>query len=169
MSDAPSCAVLNVFILFNQHLKKIPLGYSTVRFQSIIEADVNRLCIYWRQSISAIVSWTLTITCKQWSDPSTHNKACRNTLAIQLLRYSPCSPWFTTRQLHPFFFLVYFSILSFAAHLPQTSLIWAGPVLHSSPIGAFTYKLFPGLIAPQYNLHLYSPPRTNMIWCLCPW
>lgn len=34
---------------------------------------------------------------------------------------------------------------------------------------AFTYKPFPGLIALQYNLHLYSPLHTNMIWRLCPW
>lgn len=32
-------------------------------------------------------------------------------------------------------FSVYFSILSFAAHLPQTPLIWAGRVLRCGPIG----------------------------------
>lgn len=34
---------------------------------------------------------------------------------------------------------------------------------------AFTYEPFPGLIALQYNLHLYCPLHTNMIWRLCPW
>lgn len=94
-----------------------------------------------------------------------HNKPYRNTLAIQLLNYSPCSPWFTTRQLH-FLSIFLFCLLQHICHKP-TNLNWPSAPLWS--YRAFTYKPFPGLIALQYNLHLYSPLHTNMIWRLCPW
>lgn len=44
-----------------------------------------------------------------------HNKPYRNTLAIQLLNYSPCSPWFTTRQLH-FLSIFLFCLLQHICH-----------------------------------------------------
>lgn len=63
----------------------------------------------------------------------------------------------------PFFYFVFCS--TFATN--STNLNWPSAPLWS--YRAFTYKPFPGLIALQYNLHLYSPLHTNMIWRLCPW
>lgn len=62
-----------------------------------------------------------------------------------------------------FFYFVFCS--TFATN--PTNLNWPSAPLWS--YRAFTYKPFPGLIALQYNLHLYSPLHTNMIWRLCPW
>lgn len=61
-----------------------------------------------------------------------------------------------------FFYFVFCS--TFATN--PANLNWPSAPLWS--YRAFTYKPFPGLIALQYNLHLYSPLHTNMIWRLCP-
>lgn len=62
-----------------------------------------------------------------------------------------------------FFYFVFCS--TFATN--ATNLNWPSALLWSCR--AFTYKPFSGLIALQYDLHLYSPLHSNMIWRLCPW
>lgn len=63
-----------------------------------------------------------------------------------------------------FFAFFYFVFCSTFATNP-TNLTWTTAPLWS--YRAFTYRPFSGLMARQYNLHLYSPLHTNMIWRLC--
>lgn len=123
-----------------------------VRFKSTIEAGVNQLqFIYWYfnffflliHTFTALLmatlcsaqrkyaSWTkMTIKYEHLTDLST---ALLKHLGHSITRLLTLFAMIYYRAIAIFF--VYFSILSFAAHLPQTPLIWAGRVLRCGPIG----------------------------------
>lgn len=148
-----------------------------VRFKSTIEAGVNQLqFIYWyfnffffffAHSHVHSAAYGHIMFCSE--KICVMNKNDHKIWTLDRPQYSSLeTPWpfnYSTTHLvrHDllqgncnFFCLFFYFVFCSTFATNPTNLSWPSAPLWS--YRAFTYKPFPGLIALQYNLHLYSPP-----------